>query len=1234
MRRPQLVGEKGGYGWTDVSYLGVRRMCLRTFFERPGPPGDGEMTLRVTYRGGLRVLLNGREIARAHLPAGPIGAGTLAEPYPLEAYAKPAEEVLPWEKAADERQRTRRRPVSKYKFIPELSGTYESGRQLKGRDIGQRNRRIVPGLRRFGTRAKCLLTPRRWQRVVSLRDRQLEVNLPASALTASALKQGANLLALEIVASPLSPVCVEQAGRGWMWMRGLRGNYGWAHVGLRRMALRSRSPAARSSLRRPPGVQVWAEDVNHRAYSTEFLARGFAPGVVRIVAPRNATGSGLVMVGTNNALTGLKASASALTGEDGKRSIPASAVRVSYLLGHPLDDLVTLDATRTFTRSGAITAGEKLAMLGHAPSAAAGLPLPEQLKAMDQVKFFDHIVPGPPAQVPADSCQPVWLAVSVPPDAAAGKYRSTITVHADGVQPRILPLELEVVGWQAPGPRDFQTVAGMEQSPYGVAKQYGVPLWSEEHWGLLEPSIRQLGRAGCDWWFVPILAFTELGNREDSMVKWVRRRDPGARAPGLGFDYAVMDRYLDLIARHCGKPRAVTFLVLHGNPANTPQVGLIDEGTGKTALQNVSWPAAPYRHCRAMWSAFATSLLGHMKARGWADVMYWGYAWDTEGSPDLRLLLKELVPSVYWSAGGHALRVDPRFYRATTAIFGRYSLVPRSQRGWRDTNLNTLNPRGGGNTHATKGSSRPFSFRLLADRSIAGGYVGFGRVGADYWAGTYYDCTKGGAVFLQPGMSLHVMLWPGENGADSSCRYEALLEGILAAEARTLLEQATDRKLVPADLAARNEALLTEHTRATMYIPIQHASQLDSYFPTWQDRTRTLFQAAAEVARRVGLDLDKTALRVDVPARARIRVAAKMRNWTGQPRRWKASADQPWLNLGKTEGALTGQAELVATIDGSALAPGRTAKATLTVTDVSTGQARRVAVTARVSKVLDIPLDVGTKRMPVYPDRGKVPVSVTVGGSVTREVLFNNTSGQALTWKATASEPWVRVETPSGKAPADCPILVKITATPPDKDNALRQAALTVQEAGGPAKQQAVLNVHVMAPYKEPALPAGQAVPMDDAMNGAMLKHSAQMRGLFGSGARKASVGKPRGKGIPAQAAISAHAPHQAVYNLQGKGFDAFKVTPFIGTRAWGDYGQPTPSNVRIAFELYVDGQLRAQTHWMAPPDKPRRLVVRGLSGAKELRLLARAEKIYPDFVIVQWLDPTFYKNPTFYKSK
>ena len=142
-----------------------------------------------------------------------------------------------------------------------------------------------------------------------------------------------------------------------------------------------------------------------------------------------------------------------------------------------------------------------------------------------------------------------------------------------------------------------------------------------------------------------------------------------------------------------------------------------------------------------------------------------------------------------------------------------------------------------------------------------------------------------------------------------------------------------------------------------------------------------------------------------------------------------------------------------------------------------------------------------------------------------------------------------------------------------------------------------------------------------------MLKHSAQMRGLFGSGAGKARVGKPRGKGIPAQAAISAHAPHQAVYNLQGKGFDAFKVTPFIGTRAWGDYGQPTPSNVRIAFELYVDGQLRAQTHWMAPPDKPRRLVVRDLSGAKELRLLARAEKIYPNFVIVQWLDPTFYKK-------
>lgn len=97
-----------------------------------------------------------------------------------------------------------------------------------------------------------------------------------------------------------------------------------------------------------------------------------------------------------------------------------------------------------------------------------------------------------------------------------------------------LPLEMEVLDWPVPDPVDFNTVVSIEQSPYGVAKQYKVPLWSDKHWELIEASIRQLARVGNDWWHVPVLLNTEFGNKDDSPIKWIRKKN-GTLAPYVTF---------------------------------------------------------------------------------------------------------------------------------------------------------------------------------------------------------------------------------------------------------------------------------------------------------------------------------------------------------------------------------------------------------------------------------------------------------------------------------------------------------------------------------------------------------------------------------------------------------------------------------------------------------------------------------------------------------------------------
>jgi len=63
------------------------RLSLRGKFQVASPEAVRDLKLSLDYYGGAVVYLNGTEVARGHLPAGPVGRQTLAEPYPREAFA-------------------------------------------------------------------------------------------------------------------------------------------------------------------------------------------------------------------------------------------------------------------------------------------------------------------------------------------------------------------------------------------------------------------------------------------------------------------------------------------------------------------------------------------------------------------------------------------------------------------------------------------------------------------------------------------------------------------------------------------------------------------------------------------------------------------------------------------------------------------------------------------------------------------------------------------------------------------------------------------------------------------------------------------------------------------------------------------------------------------------------------------------------------------------------------------
>ena len=92
-------------GWIayQQSTLYLRGYYLRTYFDVPDPTKATDLTVKVVYRGGARVFVNGQEIGRGHLPAlskveGPAGettSETFAADYPSEAYTATKDELPP-----------------------------------------------------------------------------------------------------------------------------------------------------------------------------------------------------------------------------------------------------------------------------------------------------------------------------------------------------------------------------------------------------------------------------------------------------------------------------------------------------------------------------------------------------------------------------------------------------------------------------------------------------------------------------------------------------------------------------------------------------------------------------------------------------------------------------------------------------------------------------------------------------------------------------------------------------------------------------------------------------------------------------------------------------------------------------------------------------------------------------------------------------------------------------------
>ncbi len=690
--------------------------------------------------------------------------------------------------------------------------------------------KILPGLYHVDRRVK------QGEKDLSGRVARRQRSFGPARLPLELLREGANVLAIDLRRSVFRPDALKWSGRE---------RNAWPHLELSELHLVAAGSGIVPNVARPDGVQVWNQDV-HRVFSVAEYGDPHVPlRPVRVVGARNGVYSAQVVVGSTSAIKGLQATVTDLKHTDGRGRIPASSVRVRYV------GLSTLGISGS--HSG-------LALPGWRPVPAFAVLVGDPPREVKAVALpTDHrkrAVLGLPPQMKPAAVQPVWITVHVPEDAPAGQYKGTLAISAQGIRNVNVPVELEVIDLTLPDVGDFRTFIAVYQSPESVAIQYGVPMWSEKHWALLEKSFQLLGYLGNRLLVIPLVNRTEFGN-DECMVPWIKQKNGT-----FEHDLTVHDRYVRLARKYC-KLRFISYQAYrsHGwgppKPDKPTYVTVVDPATGEREPMQLPAYGTPEskKLLKPLMDAVRKRFGKGEIANGPRPVL--GIAHDGGVNRTVVAHFKELFPEAQWHYGAHGRR--NRFYGYAEYLYVPHAVPsPRRQRryGWK--------PNPGGLVIVMSQRIRlhgqsPMVMRTMAERALLLGDNGAGRMCLDYWP------VKGSArVMIQslysrwPKSSAHqrspqigYLAFPGKDGATSTIKLEMLREGLQEAEARILIEEAVVRKKISGALAARCQRLLDKRTDLCR---ISHGNPepiCSTYNLGWQKRSADTYRLAAEVVRKL-----------------------------------------------------------------------------------------------------------------------------------------------------------------------------------------------------------------------------------------------------------------------------------------------------------------------------------------------------------------------------------------------
>ena len=375
--------------------------------------------------------------------------------------------------------------------------------------------------------------------------------------------------------------------------------------------------------------------------------------------------------------------------------------------------------------------------------------------------------------IEAHCTQPLWVNIWIPQDIPGGVYKGTLIVSGDDFADRSLPMEINVQKRTLPAPDQWAFHLDLWQNPYAVARYYQVPLWSRQHFEIMEPLMRQLANAGQKVITASVMHHPWAGQTEDpfdSMVFRMKKIDGS-----WVYDYTVFDRWVEFMMS-LGIDRQINCYTL------VPwalKFDYYDQATNRVRFVEAKPGEAAYED---YWFSFLKDFARHLRQKGWFGKTTIAMdEWEKSMMQKaFDLIFRADAAYKVSGAGDYYPEIEPKMYDLCLAYGHTLPDSVREERR-RSGKLSTVY------TCCIEAYPNTFTFSEPGEASwlmwhaVAGGYDGYLRWAYNSWTKDPLHDSR----FRSWAAGDCYLVYPGS----SSIRMERLVEGIQDAEKIRILRK-------------------------------------------------------------------------------------------------------------------------------------------------------------------------------------------------------------------------------------------------------------------------------------------------------------------------------------------------------------------------------------------------------------------------------------------------------------